>query len=312
MPAGEILDCIHLAEAPGGCGTSKACAECGAVLSILASQQENGPAIRECLMTIRRNNHTEAREFRVRSSPLRIGPHTLTAVLLRDISAEKRRDALEQVFFHDLLNTIGGLKGWSKLLGALRGVSAKEAAQRIVALSERLAREVEDQRILLQAERGALAVSPVPTPVADILESLRTIFSGHEAAGGKRLEIADVSRETIVTDPPLLVRVLTNMVKNALEAVQEGESVRLWYERWKGQPTFRVWNAQAIPEAVSRQIFQRWFEHQESEGPRSGHLQHEAVRRAVPGRRSRVHQHPGGRDGLLDRAAVQRTGGRAS
>jgi len=50
---GEILGCVHVEEGPDGCGTSKACARCGAVLTILAAQQQNCPVEGECLLSAR-------------------------------------------------------------------------------------------------------------------------------------------------------------------------------------------------------------------------------------------------------------------
>jgi signal transduction histidine kinase len=257
---GELLRCVRVPEAPNGCGTSRHCAECGAVLAILASQETRQTAVRECLLTVGRNGHTEAHEFRVQASPLTVGRHNLTAVVLRDVSNEKRREALEQVFFHDVLNTIGGLAGWSKLLRALEGERAKDAARRIAALCDRLTQEVQNQRALLQAERGDLAVSLVSTTPAEILETLGTVFAGHEAAADRQLDIAVASpHERIGTDPSLLVRVLTNMVKNALEATPPGSAVRVWYERREGRPGFFVWNAGAMSDGVARRVFQRSF-----------------------------------------------------
>ena len=36
---GEAINCIHSAEGPNGCGTSEHCSVCGAVLTILSSQE---------------------------------------------------------------------------------------------------------------------------------------------------------------------------------------------------------------------------------------------------------------------------------
>ncbi|MFA5027860.1 MAG: HAMP domain-containing sensor histidine kinase [Candidatus Methylomirabilota bacterium] len=259
MRPGELLGCTHLSEAPGGCGTGRQCAECGAILSILDCLREGGPAVHECRMTVRKNGRTEAREFRAHASPLRLGPHKLTAVILRDISAEKRREVLERVFFHDILNTLGGLAGWSKLLGHLTGDQAREAAGRIAHLCDRLTQEVQDQRALLQAEQGELLVTKIETAPPAIFTTLQAVFAGHEACLDRRLAIAPAPDERIATDPALLLRVLTNMVKNALEATPVGGTVRVWYERREGRPGFSVWNTGAIPETVAHQLFQRSF-----------------------------------------------------
>lgn len=257
---GEVLNCVHVPNGPGGCGTSKACSTCGAVISILTSQQEGKPSTNECLATVRQNNHTEALEFRVRSTPIRIGGNEFTVMVLNDISGDKRREALERTFFHDILNTVGGLMGWGGLLEAIDGLDPKEAAGRIVELSKRLHREIEDQRRLLAAERGTLEISNETVSVQQIFGTLKTVFAVHDASKGKQLEVGDVNpEETVTTDSSLLVRVLTNMVKNAFEAIQLGETVRVSFEKRNGDAVFSVQNPGCIPEEVALRIFQRSF-----------------------------------------------------
>lgn len=256
---GEILSCVHSSETPGGCGTSKSCSTCGAVLSILASQREGRPVTDECLATVHRGDNSEAVEFRVRASPVRVGDQELTVLVLHDISGDKRRDALERVFFHDILNTIGGLQGWSSLLAHDVG-DPKEMAARIVFLSQRLAREVRDQRALLEAENGTLRIQRESESVKAILVSLPPIFEAHAVAKGKALVMPDVSPdERVVTDASLLLRILTNMVKNAFEASAPGECVRVDFERRDGQVVFSVHNEGAMPETVALRVFQRSF-----------------------------------------------------
>jgi hypothetical protein len=68
---GEALSCV-VAGGPGGCGTTAHCETCGALGAILASQERGRPVGAECLMR----------------SELGAGA------------------ALEQVFFHDVLNTV--------------------------------------------------------------------------------------------------------------------------------------------------------------------------------------------------------------
>lgn len=257
---GEALHCIHAPEGPSGCGTARACSTCGTVLAILTSQQEGKSSTNECLATVRQDDHTAALEFRVRSTPVRVGGHDFTVLVFNDISGDKRREALERTFFHDILNTLGGLMGWGSLLQSMDGLDAKEAAGRIVDLSKRLQREIEDQRRLLEAERGTLEMSEETIPVRDVLETMAAVFAAHDAAKGKHLDTGEVGpEETITTDRSLLLRVLTNMTKNAFEAIREGETVRLRYERREGRPVFSVRNPGAIPEKVALRIFQRSF-----------------------------------------------------
>jgi hypothetical protein len=257
---GEILDCIHVPDGPGGCGTSKACPSCGAVLSILESRKQQASVIAECLLSRLVNGFQESSEFRVRTSPVKIGDQSYTVMVLNDIGGEKRRAALERVFFHDILNTIGGLKNWSSLLRNTEKMDPRKAAEWIVTLSDRLAREVEDQQRLLRAERGELVVVPENIEISKVFDTILSIFIAHPAAKDKKLEIENVDPgKCVITDPSLLVRVLTNMIKNAFEAVECGETVRVWFELREDRPVFLVWNRGTIPEKVALQIFQRSF-----------------------------------------------------
>ncbi|HPB30935.1 MAG TPA: HAMP domain-containing sensor histidine kinase [Candidatus Sumerlaeota bacterium] len=257
---GEVLRCVHAAEGPGGCGTSQFCSTCGAAIAIMASQKEGQPITEECLASVLNDGTVDSREFRVRSSPVAVGEYKFTVLVFQDISGDKRREALERTFFHDILNTVGGLMGWSSLLRDYADTDPKEAAGRIVALSKRLQLEIEDQRRLSQAEHGTLEVSIEPVPIREILGGLTATFEAHPAAQDKNLSVREVSpNEFIKTDAVLLSRVLTNMTKNALEAVKAGATVQVWFERCKGAPAFFVQNPGKIPDEVAMRIFQRSF-----------------------------------------------------
>lgn len=257
---GEILGCIHAHTGPGGCGTSKSCSTCGAVISILASQSKNSPVTDECLATVRHGDAEDSLEFRVRASPVRIGDHDFTALVFHDISGDKRRQALERTFFHDILNTIGGLMGWSSILRSINTPDPKQAAERILILSRRLKQEIQDQQRLLAAENGTLALDKQLISVREMMESIRAVFEAHESAKGKSVVVDDVDPgEQLTTDPTLLERILTNMAKNSLEAIPEGETVHVGFEQRNGQPVFFVSNPGAIPEQVQLQLFKRSF-----------------------------------------------------
>lgn len=264
---GEVLDCIHALEGPGGCGTSMACSTCGAVLTILGSQQEGQPHSGECSIVVRSGKSVATYEFRVRATPITIGKNRFTVAVFNDISGDKRRQSLERVFYHDLLNTLGGLEGWSSLIMRYEEMDPREAASSILALSQRLRQEIEDQRRLTQAEQNQLAVRSEELLAANVIEQLRGIFNAHESARERSLSIEPAAvEEVIVSDPALLERVLVNMIKNALEASRPGEIVRVWFERRGGRPAFLVNNAGAIPEPIALRIFQRSFSTKPEQG----------------------------------------------
>jgi signal transduction histidine kinase len=218
---GEALDCIHARE----------CSACGAVLAILESQHSEKPVERDCLMTVHRDNTIDALELHVRASPLTIGTERFTMVRLRDISSEKRREALERVFLHDISNTLSPLLTWSELLAAQRVRNPVNVTARIATLARRLKGDVDEQRVLLQAEKGILDVTRAQIELDTVIEKAITVVEGFSEAKGRSLEVVRcAATRRIVTDESLLVRVLVNMLKNALEATPESGVVRVWAE----------------------------------------------------------------------------------
>jgi signal transduction histidine kinase len=257
---GEVLSCVHAMGSPGGCGTSLPCASCGVVGTLIAVERTGAPRVSECRLTTRRGRVVEAREFECRATPVVIEGSTLTVLSMRDISHEKRRQVLEHVFFHDVLNTITGLRGYAQLLQSGDG-DTKPLIDRVAFLCERLQREVSGQRALLSAESGDLELDPTTVRAAALLDSTARILSGYALTAGKTLEVQPPPDPTLelITDVALVTRVLTNMVKNAFEATARGGMVRLRAEAQEAGCTFHVWNAGVIPDEVARQIFNRSF-----------------------------------------------------
>ena len=172
------------------------------------------------------------------------------------ISPLERREVLEQVFFHDLLNLVEGLDG---IACRLRGdpARAEAAASQLLDLSRRLQDEIQNQRILLGAECGVLVAEHRELSAADLLDRVRSIFSDHPVAEGRFLAIGQGPGGTFATDLVLLTRVLVNLVKNAFEATPPGGTVRLWHECRDGRRGFWVENAGAMTPGVARRIFER-------------------------------------------------------
>ncbi len=252
---GEAANCVHACEAAGGCGTTEFCSVCGAVNAIMGSRDGNR-RIAECRIL---QESGDALDLRVWATPLELAGEQFTVFALVDISDEKRRRVLERIFFHDILNTAGGLVGFTELL---EGASQEEIGQYrsiLAGLSRRLVEEIQSQQQLAAAESGDLVPNLTEFSAEETLREVVALFSNHEVAAQRRLVLGETSAGTMVNDRALLQRVLGNMVKNALEASTPGQTVTasMWLE--EDSVEFCVHNELAMPRAVQLQVFQRSF-----------------------------------------------------
>jgi signal transduction histidine kinase len=77
---------------------------------------------------------------------------------------------------------------------------------------------------------------------------------------GRFVEVtADSENLLLMTDRALLMRVLANLLKNALEAEPRGSTVSIRSMRQGRRGVFEVHNPSAMPRSVQLQIFQRSF-----------------------------------------------------
>jgi hypothetical protein len=262
---GEALDCIHFKDGPDGCGTAKHCAVCGAVLAILASQNSGLPQQRECQLMLAKD--CAALDLDVLATPITIEGEQFTVLALRDISSEKRRYVMERVFFHDILNSAGGIRGLASLLQ--EGVS-EQAEQEykgwLVNLSDNLIEEINHQRRLLQAERGDYKPTFEPVDLMELLRDLQRLYKNHERTPGRKLELEEGASCTLLTDRPLLRRIIGNMVMNALEASNRGDTITIWSHCAAEHVQIHVTNPGEMSPEVQLSLFNRSFSTKEKQG----------------------------------------------
>lgn len=257
---GEAVDCIHGGDEPAGCGTTRFCRLCGAAKAMFKCAVQDLKQVEECNLSRRMPDGVTALDLRVWATPLAIGGEPFTIFAIRDVTDEKRRQVLERIFFHDLVNAAGGLRGileiWPDALAEGEDGDLKELAVDVV---DQIVEEIESQRDLAAAERGDLEVRPRPVDARVLLERLCALYGHHAVATGRQLAPPRVSGETrVVADEAILHRVLGNLIKNALEASLDGQVVTVSY-CGDDAPVFAVHNPVAMPEAVQLQMFQRSF-----------------------------------------------------
>jgi len=260
---GEALHCVHAEEGPGGGGTSPACGLCSAVNAFLESQRTGVTSCRNGrLLSDDSAFGPRAFDVTIVAAPFELEGLAFTLLTLRDRSAEVRRTMLERTFFHDVLNLAGALQGLVRVLVENPQDICRGLLNRLRHVSSRIVTALREQRDLSFAERGDLDPRPERVRVGAVLAELESIYASHpDAEGRKTCWRRHVPAELCVfVDRGLLLRVLGNLLKNALEAVPPREQVTVTAEMGDGgRVHFRVHNPGHMPPDVQAQVFQRSF-----------------------------------------------------
>jgi signal transduction histidine kinase len=112
----------------------------------------------------------------------------------------------------------------------------------------------------LAAENKELVVHPVSIDTTVLLKEIQNTFLKSETGKQFHIRIAPGAQQIeFISDRTLLTRVLSNMVKNALEASVPGDIIIIGVERLGEEIQFSVHNPGFIPHEVQLQIFQRSF-----------------------------------------------------
>ncbi len=257
---GELLECEHSRELPNGCGTTEACRGCGAARAILQAQAGH-PSVR--YFGVARSPNSEALDLQVHSRPLLLGGIKFVICVMIDVGDQKRREALEQVFLHDLSNSVAAVCGWAEVM-AKDGLDDRDqlsrGLERLKVQAARVMDAMQAQKQLFAAERRELLLRPRPIEGRELIEEVASLALGLPPSAGKKIVVDPESeRVDLVCDPALLRRVLLNMLKNAVEASVDGDTVSIGCARRGPDAEFWVRNPGVIPTAVQHRVFQRSF-----------------------------------------------------
>jgi hypothetical protein len=259
---GEAIHCINAGICKGECGVTLNCSVCGAVRCIQECLQTQKESSGECLITSFVSNEYVSYDFKANAYPLFWNNEQYVLFTLVDISAEKRKLALERTFFHDVLNKIGNLEGLIYLLKRDKNSESYDGYISVLeSVCKDLSLEINAQRELSKAESGDISVEKRSYSSLDILRNVAKQIQANGILKNKELEI-DPNAEDIylLTDWVLISRIITNMLKNAFEAEPDGAIIRCGANKTEaGKVRFWVKNDSEIPADVQKQIFYRSF-----------------------------------------------------
>ena len=258
---GEFLNCLHAINNNNHCGVSQNCNVCGAMLAMTAAQTTKKATNGEMRLTYVQEGITLSADVKITAIPLILKDKAFIMLYIHDISHEKRRKALERVFFHDVMNKISILGGFYELLKQdfEKGIN-KEHIDIIGLIINDLNDELVAQRQLMAAENGDLTVKHNPIFLPKLLSKL--ISQIEQLSNPKDIKInnnPDNINITILSDQTLLSRIIINMLKNAIEASTTHETITINTELVGKFLSISVHNNTVIPNEVQLQIFQRSY-----------------------------------------------------
>lgn len=261
---GEAVHCIYSEREPGGCGTSEYCSTCGAVIAMVTGLETQEAVERVCAVTVKDGDGTKDIVMRVRCQPVEVEGTGFLLIFLQDITIQQQKAALERVFFHDIGNMLTVLVGASEMMAEN---DKRVLATTINKASKYLLKEVAIQRCLSQNEIGSYQPAWTRVMVKEVIDDLKAFFSHHALSFDKILSFPQsFPDQSVRTDMTLVLRILSNMLINSLEAATEDSEVRLSVSEKGETVCFHVWNAQPISDNIARRIFQRNFSTKALEG----------------------------------------------
>jgi len=253
---GEILLCVHSRSHSRGCGGAEGCRHCQAAQTIDEAMQTGSKVVREARVSARRDGQLVAYDIKVTAMPLRLSGEKLAMVFFEDISAQKRREHLESIFIHDLLNTVSGLQ---LLVEQSHETPFRARSVELARQVQMLTDEIRAQQILLEAERGDLVRDIQGVAAADLISGACEGLQAWSARYGVTLAFdLPPAPVYLATDSLVARRVLVNAIKNAVEASSAGDTVKIGVAEGD-TVAIRVWNPGAMPPAIQHQVFQRSF-----------------------------------------------------
>lgn len=264
---GEALGCEHRHATPTGCGTTPFCCHCGAAKAIVSGLNGRHD-VQECRITRDSADMMTAVNYQFYSMPVSLAGERFIFASMLDISFEKRVQLIDRLFYHDVLDTSSGIHGLCEVLALQASSDLRDETEVLLAASSRLVDQILAQRQFSAAESREIEVQPMKLGTSSILLELQEFFRRQSVAAGKLIQLDPESEDLFFsTDKSLLYRVLSNLIRNALEASSPGDTVRVFCGRAPGGIMYRVHNPAVMPEAVRLQLFTRFYS---TKGPGRG------------------------------------------
>ncbi|MFV0378258.1 MAG: sensor histidine kinase [Mangrovibacterium sp.] len=259
LPFGEVMNCVNLKSPGSVCGLTDKCKYCGANSSFNDFLSRREKVVNEYRLVREVDGIVQQVDLEISVQPYH-QERDYMIVSMVDITDLRRREILERIFFHDIINMAGSLSGVLELLKEPECRNDESFFEVAASLSMQIVEEIKGQQHVLKAEKGELEVNVRQLKMDKFLEELCNKVKYSKEAFERYIDIVDFSgNASFESDPVLLNRIVFNMAKNALEAIPRGDRIRI--EAYKQSDIIRieVHNNTLMDEDVRNQLFQRSY-----------------------------------------------------
>ncbi len=196
----------------------------------------------------------------------------------RDITERKELDALRNdltsMIYHDLRSPLANISSSLDLLNALVKVESDDQIQAVMRIAEhsvgRIQRLLSSLLDLNRLEAGQPIVSQQAADARDIIQD--AVAAIQPQAGGRQQRIKillDDSLRKLWVDPDMILRVLTNLLENAIKFSPAGSTIRLGAREENGMALFWVQDeGPGIPAEEREHVFDKFKRLRSEKGPK--------------------------------------------
>jgi len=191
----------------------------------------------------------------------------------RALAAKRAREDLLATVSHDLKNPLNTIRLSSRTLaGRVEDDRGTQSLARIDRAVERMSRLIGDLLDAAKIEAGALRTAPRPEDAFFLIES--AVESLRLIAADKNIQLVP-SRPSapalVACERSLILRVLANLLGNAIKFSASGSSVTIGLERQSAQVLFSVADSgPGIPAEQAAHAFERYWQQEGSDRRGSG------------------------------------------
>jgi len=246
---GECVGCVNAVSCEYGCGSAEFCKVCGLANAILSCEEGmNGE--NECTISLPGG---KTLLFFVRTRAFVFEGESFVFCTMQDISDRKSHELLEKIFLHDIQNSAAVLLSLHEVIDIIDEDELKSLLNNV---SANLNEDIQSYRMFLEAEKGRLMVKPQSILLDDTIRAIIKELANIKSFRDSIIQYNN-SGIRLTTDVSLLRRVITNLLKNALEASGHKEQIYISASKLSDNIKIEVKSFPLINDEIKLRLFQK-------------------------------------------------------